>query len=411
MFEYPRLDGDNKTLLGACDANLLTGACEAAGPLKDWTLIESQLKRERAINRFARVFWTHPESYRFTFDRSGGNNPVDAITGMFEKFEDYLSRNLLMCDQVLHALHLEAFVRVRSKREGNTTWFTPIVNAEPPKWLSIRTPWSPDMLVGPSEKRFFEHQRKMAMSELMVGDHMIIFNHPAYDVSKDRTNVWRLENALTVTAFPRLRLQGHGTSALPFTSERFLPGKKPGTLDPEASMRLSMLGHFRRRLIFLRAKATVENTAAVPRTEITDLGMIKAVLVQRTVVGPHSGFDPANFSPAALKQARWWIRWNILPGDEKPEVSILADNAWAAAIWRDQLIELIDEGADGKHGYFPLWVPRKGAVAPIKRLEAVEPKQSMTPGWTWYYEKGEAVATGGEHHVEVVRPSLKETLP
>ena len=38
MFEYPRLDGDNKTLLGACNANVLTGECEAAGPLKDWTL-------------------------------------------------------------------------------------------------------------------------------------------------------------------------------------------------------------------------------------------------------------------------------------------------------------------------------------------------------------------------------------
>ena len=45
-----------------------------------------------------------------------------------------------MCDHVIDALHLEALARVKSKRDGNTTWFKAITDVESDGWLRIIHP-------------------------------------------------------------------------------------------------------------------------------------------------------------------------------------------------------------------------------------------------------------------------------
>jgi hypothetical protein len=406
MFEYPRLPRE-EPFDSTCAATGSNTVCDLTGNMAGW------FKGAQYVHRFqigaaAATNWTpHPsDQYVFFFDKSSSNNPADAVTKLFTAEEDLRRRNLLMCDQVIQCLHLESLLRVKSKRDGNSTWFGTLVNAEANGWLRVTNPWRPVpvFLVGKQEPRFFE-VKKIQVPELQVGDHVIVFNHPAYDMAKDPDDVWRLENALVVSVSPRLLLQGHGTNPLPFTSTREKPVRSGGKkLEP--SMRLNMLGLFNTKLKQLMDVAKAENLKTNPRTTISGLGS-DAVLVQRTVPGPHSGYDPNGFSATATVLARWWIQWDLDPG--KDEATIEADSQWAKWVWTHQLVELV-----GTKGYFPLWLPslkrngqpHRDSAGKIKLVKRVFVRQRMAPGWDWYYLKNEPPDDTARHRVSARRPKV-----
>jgi hypothetical protein len=411
MFEYPRLPVVSP-LVATCNLQTNSITCDVAGGLKGWTK-QARYVHDFKVNDAATALWEHDpvEDYEFDFDKASGNDPVAAVKNLFTAQADYRKRNLLMCDQTIHCLLLEALIRVKSKRDGNTSWLKPLVDANPTGWLRIyypsaydRNPAGSRFLAARPEPMFFEVTR-VGVEELMIGDHVIVYNHPAYDMAKDRDDVWRLENSVVVANSPRLLLQGHGTEPLPFSSTQKAPVKgegEQGVLEP--SMRRQMLGSFNNKLARLRKLVKDENTKANPRQTISGLGSA-GVLVQRTDTGPYSGYDPTDFTPIALKLARWWIRWDH--SDSKNEGSIAADSAWAQWVWDTQRVELV-----AAYGYFPLWLPRLKNGQPVRKngkvslLGEVWVSQSMAPGWNWYYEKNEQATEASAHHATVRRPKV-----
>jgi hypothetical protein len=196
-------------------------------------------------------------------------------------------------------------------------------------------------------------------------------------------------------------LQGHGTNPLPFTSTRTIPVKDKSTL--EQSMRLNMLGLFNRKLDQLRRAAVAENAKAAPRAVIDDFDS-DAQLVQRTGIGPYSGYDLSQFSAPLKKLARWWARWD--QDSEQNEHLISADPDWAQQTWDKERVELV-----GLEGFFPLWLPRLDAAGrPVRKagkisaLQEVTVSQKMASGWSWYYAKGESPDDSAPHRVAARRP-------
>jgi hypothetical protein len=415
MFEYPRLPV-TKPLIATCN---LTGAgttCDPAGALDGWTKVTRYVHDKKVADNVSSKWKRDPaDAYGFFFKNVAGNDPADAVTELFTAHDDFRERNLLMCDQTIHCLHLEALVRVKSKREGNRTWLATLVNAEPDGWLRIFAPMAYDdfkvatphrtYLASKFESRFFE-TKQVTISELAIGDHVIVNNHPAYDKCMDPDDVWRLENALVVATTPRLLLQGHGTNPLPFTSTIKVPveGDKP-KLEP--SMRRDMLGLFNAKLAELRQLALTENNKPAPLL-VLHLPGGDADLVQRTTVAPYSGYDTSDYTANADALARWWIRWDRDTDADSTEAKIEADSAWARWVWEKQLVEIT-----GPRAYFPLWRPKlTKAGQPVRaggKISAVVPtwvSQEMAPGWDWYYQKGESPDESAVHRATIRRPKV-----
>ena len=165
------------------------------------------------------------DNYRLDYTPAVAGSPkgVAAINELFAPSTDFLQRNLMYCDHTIHALHLEALVFAESKRRaaGDTAWLDGLVSTKGPGWLCILHPLvgpgalQPDQgkyLVGSGEPTFFEHLTVRA-NDLQVGDHLIVYNHPAYEFTTFH-GAWKLENALVVQTSPGLLLQGHGTTLL-----------------------------------------------------------------------------------------------------------------------------------------------------------------------------------------------------
>jgi hypothetical protein len=403
IFEYPRLP-IQKPFAGLCRAPTGSQICDPAGAMRGW--------HERFGGQFIHLIQVNPKAGpswkradEFFFDKAGGAaDPAQAVLDLFTASKRFDERNFLMCDHVIHCMHLESLVRVKSKRDGSQAWLKNLTDVESDGWLRIIHPTARAggvaFLVGDREPRFFQ-RTKIDTRDLMVGDHVIVFNHPAYDKAKEAVDVWRLENALVVATSPRLLLQGHGTNPMPFTSTRTIPVKDKTTL--EQSMRLNMLGLFNRKLRQFRDAAKAENRKAAPRALVNDFDS-QAVLVQRTDVGPYSGYKLSDFAPAVAPLARWWIRW--AQSDEQNERNMAVDTAWARQTWEKSLVELT-----GGFGYFPLWLPKRDRAGdPVRKrgkiaaLQEVFVSQKMAAGWNWYYEKDESPDPAAVHRVAVRGP-------
>ena len=405
MFEYPRLPA-SRAFDRVCNSATGSSVCDTTGQMKGWSRTSvGGFAHTRKLNSVATPQWVKVVDARttgFHFVKTG--DPVKAINDLFKARPRFDERNFLLCDAVIHCLNLEALARVKARRDANAAWLKPTTDAEPEGWLRVSYPWRNDVrfLGNELEHRFFEHV-EVPVEEITIGDHTIIYNHPAYDKAKDSNDVWRLENAVVVSTFRRTMLQGHGTNPLPFTAVRKVPVKGKQVLEP--SMRLNMLGLFNAKLRQFRTAARAENRKAAPRTEIDEFDS-QAKLVQRTDVGPHSGYDPSSFTTATRPLARWWIRWT--QDGEQSEPTIAADPVWAKQTWDKHRVELT-----GGFGYFPLWLPRLDRAGnPVRKggrfsaLADVTVSQRMASGWTWYYAKDESPDDSARHRASVIRPKV-----
>ena len=173
--------------------------------------------------------YADPYALEFTPLDPAKPKAVDAIAGLFTRSSDFLQRNLMYCDHTIHALHLEALVFAESKRRaaGDTAWLDGVVATKPAGWLRLYHPLvSPGalqptqgkFLAGSGEPDFFQHM-PVRPQELQVGDHLIVYNHPAYEHSTLH-GAWRLENAVVVQTTPELLVQGHGSPIMRIASAK-----------------------------------------------------------------------------------------------------------------------------------------------------------------------------------------------
>lgn len=214
IVEYPRVT--QASFLKACRPGA-DGKC--ATRMGNWAVQGSEhLVGPIQSNPGTTVNWVHDQGDDFTLlyhkidpPRLG---PLDAITGLFAPSTDYLGRDLLFCDQAIHALHLEALAFSRRKQPAD--WLDKELVNKPAGWLRLEASFddSDRFLAGRAEPAHFEFAT-VSEVELLPGDHLIVYNHPAYQHATV-AGAWKLENALVVTAYP-LRLQGTGPTCPPRT--------------------------------------------------------------------------------------------------------------------------------------------------------------------------------------------------
>ena len=125
IFEYPRIVRTkfweslcNPGSDGQCDDN----------KMEDWWKGRMYLNRRYDVNVEASGFWDRPTLiddndyiiyYKNNSPVSPPGDPFDAIKKLFSSSEDFKQRNHLMCDHVIHLLHLEALLFATEKR-GNS---------------------------------------------------------------------------------------------------------------------------------------------------------------------------------------------------------------------------------------------------------------------------------------------------
>jgi hypothetical protein len=465
-FEYPRVPRTFFQTSCRPDAN---DSCQA--PMNQWHLgddntIVGPLQTNPGVTDRWRQGSTDPYALEYTAADPAKPKAVDAIVGLFTPSTDFLKRNLMYCDHTIHALHLESLVFAESKRRaaGDTAWLDGVVAAKPRGWLRLyhplvspgtQQPTQGQFLAGNGEPAFFQHMT-LRPDELQVGDHLIIYNHPAYEYSTLH-GVWRLENAIVVQTTPTLLVQGHGSEILDIPSAKTV-----------------MLGLFRKALDNCRAalrplakvtaNGTAPKTVRVDTTSTLRVGMkidiieaaTQAVLAEKRKVtrvdartktveydgtavtatskhvlrrahitqfggkfdsvqleSPTSGdmlfllrrVEPAKstFAPGAL-DGDWHVAWLAKEREEK----IRVDATRAAFVKKTHFVDYTVE-TDGTNqrtvGWFPLYEPvKKGGVPVTKggKIVAVNPV-SVGPqniaAWTWFADPNASAAI-----VPVIRP-------
>jgi hypothetical protein len=162
---------------------------------------------------------------------------ADVLDHMFtanppDKWEDWWGRTWMWCDHVLAAIHLDALLLAKRRRDGNANAFNNIVSSPPsPDYVLIGAvvgvgkAADRDKLMADDKDPFFDNVA-VNVNDLQIGDHLIFWNSFIYRLIS--TGDWRLENALVmeIDSDPKggirvagkppsfqLNLQGHGTGS------------------------------------------------------------------------------------------------------------------------------------------------------------------------------------------------------
>jgi hypothetical protein len=457
VFEYPRLP--RSLFEGSCNPNdAQFGTCRA--PMTGWrrpASADEVVGPNRAGPASSASWVQNPkDKYSFEYARPAATAPdsVTAIERIFTPSTDYSKRNLFYCDQVIHSLHLEALAFSETKRRagGDHTWLEKEVKANKPGWLRLYyqfgTKPTDSFLAGDHEKSswYFE-QLQVRQDDLQVGDHLIVYNHPAYD-HLTLHGVWRLENAVVVQTLPELKMQGHGSYVFTIGgAQRAMAGlfndeleRRRKDFEPLAAVRADGPN-----------SVTVDSTARLRRGMLIDIvhGDTGAVLAGlRTITGikastvTYDGPDVKATAAHRLRRARtvdwgletidadgltlrrrtpaaqsdyaglhqradWFVSW--LAGDKEKEVH--ADPVRAAFVKEHQLVDYSEiPRPDGKgtslFGWFPLWVPTLKGGQPNRVNGKIASTTPVVLGprnlatWTWFFDADPAKRL----MVPVIRP-------
>jgi hypothetical protein len=466
-FEYPRVP--RRFFRATCqpDAN---DTCKA--PMNAWHLgDDNTIVGPLQTNPGTTARWRQgsADNYALEFTPQDPAKPkaVDAIAGLFTRSADFLGRNLMYCDHTIHALHLEALVFAESKRRaaGDTAWLDGVVAAKPAGWLRLYHPLvSPGalqptggkFLAGSGEPDFFQHIN-VRPSELQVGDHLIVYNHPAYEHTTLH-GAWRLENAVVVQTTPELLVQGHGSPVMSIASAKahmlnlFVKalescraalrplanvagssGANVVKVNSTSALRVDMKIDIidaasevpiaqRRRIIGIDARArTVEfdggavaATAkhALRRAHRTQFGGKFDSLYLSSPTSANEIFllrrvDPANstFAPGS-RDGDWHVAWVAKDREEK----IRVDPKRAEFVRKTHFVDYTVE-ADGASsltvGWFPLYeAVTKGGKVVMKngKIVGIRPISigvDNIAAWTWFADPDANAA-----NVPVIRPSV-----
>ena len=440
IFEYPRVP--EKFFLVPCRPDPTTGACQA--PMTGWRAHQDTglLIGPMRTNPLTTAAWrpdpADPDKFNLLYTAGSLADAVTAVLSLFTPSTNFLDRNLLFCDQVIHALQLEALVFSRQKRQpAAKTWLDTERAAKPAGWLRISSPFGVDkqFLASKREPAHFEFATVRA-TDLQPGDHLIIFNHPAYE-NATIAGAWKLENAVVVQSHPKLLMQGHGSLIhdmdgmkrdMVFLFNRELDqrradveglatvvGTGPNRLRVNSlkrlrvGMRLSIADPSTDSDVASDRKITAINTAT---STVTYDGTNVASAVQPGFVLRRNrrivhGFEEISFQGVTLRcrvpvhglttfrgrhqRADWHLSWD----GTTDETAIRLDPARRAFVRQHQLV---DYEVDPVHGephtraWFPLWKASTRNGLPIKTgalISATEPvvvKPENVAGWTWFMD-------------------------
>lgn len=437
IFEYPRVP--QRIFLGMCHPDASFGIC--AAPMNEWAVRGPEhLIGPIRTNVGTRAAWPRAaDGYSLPYTDGVLPNVESAIERLFVPSTDFLDRNLLFCDHTIHALHLEALVFSRRKRGAAPGWLGAERAGKPAGWVRLFVPFNDDpnhperFLAGLLEPAHFESD-PVHEADLQPGDHVIVYNHPAYQYSTV-AGVWKLENAVVVQSHPSLLMQGHGSKVYPkadmwetmmklFNRELrrrradvdglavvLADGPNQVEVDSLDLLRVGMrveiadrrtdavvaadrgitaIDHRKRKVTYDGPDVTATRGLVLRRSRIVVAGVETIdvehwVTIQRRTP-PHSSI----FAPRH-RRADWYLTWD---GNAK-EQAIRLDPARRDFVRTHQLVEYEEDPGvlhTQTRGWFPLWVPAKDRNQPVMKngliaaTERLIIKPEHIAGWTWFLD-------------------------
>lgn len=194
----------------SCTQDECPGACVGHGSPGDPDHVPPNINYNAHVNKPARQYWRRAPTtgfYVFVLTDEGLANPYRALVTLFEPQTSICDMTLIHCDYLTTVIHLRAFAesigtdvfdkRVRSGAVAMELSYY--------GFLHVRMP-GPAESPEPGYARFpeavsLQSVRPASEDDLVIGDHVIFWNHLAYDAltaSPTWQGPWRLENALVV---------------------------------------------------------------------------------------------------------------------------------------------------------------------------------------------------------------------
>ena len=447
LFEYPRVPA---WLFGrACNPDPFN-ANRCRAPMEEWGYPRGDvhLHAGSRANPSAGAAWKRNVD-ALEFVPGAGLNAVAAIQNLFQPSSDFLARNLMFCDQTIHALHLEALVFAMTKRGRGTAWLDEEVAAHGARWLRMHFLFNnPEgaFLGGTEETLFFEHA-SVREADLQVGDHLIVYNHPAY--ANTTSGVWRLENAVVVQTYPQLLMQGHGSAVHDKAGmwsamlKYFTDDLAQYCADVEGLAHVDRFGtnsvmvnhtrHVRPGIHVDIVRDDIGEEVLAGNREIVSMSgrtirysgaSVSSPLRHRLRLARGTAFDDGKEAinastyrlvrrvppegsayDRASQRADWYLTWRAKPAED----AIRNDSARAAFVKKQHLVEYTREQEFGRPvtiGWFPLWQASSEKGGPARRngkivsTEPVRVDPRQVAGWTWFFDPNPA----RRDRVPVVRP-------
>jgi hypothetical protein len=167
------------------------------------------------VNAAARQYWGPVQqdsggSYFFEFSSAGRENAFAAITKLFVPQRRKEDRTLIHCDYLASVIHMRVFAETIGAKEFNkrvkegtiplTLKWNGFADIEESFWRS-------------SARESLQEVRPSSEKDLVIGDHVVFWNHRAYDLINARVHeAWRLENAVVEDQQGgELIFEGHGS--------------------------------------------------------------------------------------------------------------------------------------------------------------------------------------------------------
>ena len=162
------------------------------------------------VNDAAVSYWGPRQGdYFFDLTPAGRANAYQAIMTLFVEHTDPHRRTLVHCDYVVSILRARAYAETVGVAEFNRLVATGALQLRLDYDLFSRL----EAAQGPGGRTPpLQSVTVASENDLIVGDHVVFWNHPSYDPLIEGTSgVWRLENAIVVDRHgSELRYQGHG---------------------------------------------------------------------------------------------------------------------------------------------------------------------------------------------------------
>jgi hypothetical protein len=275
----------------------------------DYDLRRDPVKRADLRNRPRRerhlVFGDQGASYRFDLSPRGVADPWQAIMTLFSPQAPH-KRTLVHCDYLVSLVHFRAFMATLGKAAFNAR-----IAAYGAGNIQLRydlfSELEPRVAASAGSRPGLNSIRQVVPAsprDLVIGDHVYFYNHPAYDVINRRIgNAWRLENAvLVLRSGGNDVFLGHGSGR---KTAAQMKAKLAEEYNDVASEALRLVQRTRRGSASSRAAARAELTTRFPgvvevggRWRVQGTGMRRvAVDIPLALLRPSQIpglFDPAN---------------------------------------------------------------------------------------------------------------------
>jgi hypothetical protein len=170
------------------------------------------------VNKAAREYWSPPKfdrpylgPYYFELTSAGRDDAFEALTTLFIPQDSICDKTLIHCDYLVNVVEFRAYAESLGTRKFNNL----VRGGRIQMTLSYTGfgDWSKDPLKSPKAIGY-QNVRPTAKDDLVIGDHVIFWNHLAFDgLNVRKYSPWRLENAVLIdkTESGEDLFEGHGS--------------------------------------------------------------------------------------------------------------------------------------------------------------------------------------------------------